>query len=128
MKHNVHIKRIYEQPQPEDGLRVLIDRVWPRGMTKERARADLWFKEAAPSADLRKWFCHDRSKWEDFKIRYIQELESKQDVVAQLLAAAEKGPLTLLFSAKDVECNQAVVLCEYLRQKMHGDLPSSPST
>jgi uncharacterized protein YeaO (DUF488 family) len=111
---DIRTKRIYEPADPHDGFRVLVDRVWPRGMTKEKAGADLWCKEVAPSAVLRKWFCHDGAKWEAFKTRYFSELDAQADVVAKLLQAAAKGRLTLLFSARDVERNQAVVLREYL--------------
>lgn len=110
----VTTKRVYEAVDRRDGLRVLVDRVWPRGVTKENAKADLWLKEIAPSTTLRKWFAHDRSKWEGFKQRYFKELDAKPEVVAELRAAARKGRLTLLFSARDLECNQAVALCEYL--------------
>jgi uncharacterized protein YeaO (DUF488 family) len=88
--------------------------VWPRGMTKERVQADLWLKDVAPSTILRRWFGHDRSKWEAFKSRYFLELDAKSAVVARLLDEAVKGRLTLLFSAHDTECNQAVALREYL--------------
>ena len=101
-------------PSPDDGFRVLVDRVWPRGMTKERVRADWWLKDVAPSTGLRKWFGHDRAKWAEFKHRYIAELKANPEAVAVLLDKTAKGRLTLLFSAQDAECNQAVVLKEYL--------------
>jgi len=107
-------KRVYEPAHPRDGLRVLVDRVWPRGMTKEQARADLWLKEAAPSTALRKWFGHERSRWQVFKRRYFSELDSKPDTLEELFDHAAKGRLTLLFSARDAECNQAIALKEYL--------------
>jgi uncharacterized protein YeaO (DUF488 family) len=107
-------KRVYEPANPDDGFRVLVDRVWPRGMTKEQVQADLWLKEAAPSTALRKWFGHDRSKWETFKRRYSSELDAKPEAVAKLLDQAAKGRLTLLFSTRDAEYNQAVALREYL--------------
>jgi uncharacterized protein YeaO (DUF488 family) len=111
---DIRTKRVYEAAHPEDGFRVLVDRVWPRGMTKERVQADLWLKDVAPSTVLRKWFGHDRSKWEAFKSRYFLELDAKSEVVGRLLDEAVKGRLTLLFSAHDTECNQAVALSEYL--------------
>jgi uncharacterized protein YeaO (DUF488 family) len=112
---DIQTKRVYEPADPQDGLRVLVDRVWPRGMTKEQAHADLWLKEVAPSTSLREWFSHDRSKWEAFKERYFSELDANPHAVGRLLdEAATKGRLTLLFSARDVECNQAVALREYL--------------
>jgi uncharacterized protein YeaO (DUF488 family) len=107
-------KRVYEPANPDDGFRVLVDRVWPRGMTKEQVQADLWLKEAAPSTALRKWFGHDRSKWEAFKRRYFSELDAKPEAVAKLLDQAAKEQLTLLFSARDADYNQAVALKEYL--------------
>ncbi len=111
---DIRTKRVYEAPQAEDGMRVLVDRIWPRGMSKERLKADMWLKEAAPSTALRRWFGHERSKWEEFKQRYYSELEAKPEVVARLLEEASKGRLTLLYSAHDAEYNQAVALREYL--------------
>jgi len=115
MSLTIRTKRVYDPPDTCDGLRVLVDRVWPRGMTKEQVAADLWLKEAAPGTELRQWFDHDRARWEEFRRRYFAELDVKQDIVARLLeAAVAEGPLTLLFSARDAECNQAVALRDYL--------------
>lgn len=111
---NIQIKRVYDAVEKTDGVRVLVDRMWPRGMTKERVKADLWLKDAAPSTTLRKWFNHDRSRWETFKSRYFSELDEKFQVLKELLELAAKGRITLLFSAHDNECNQAVALKEYL--------------
>lgn len=111
---DIRTKRVYEPSEPGDGLRVLVDRVWPRGMTKEQVQADLWLKDLTPGTVLRKWFGHDRSRWEEFKARYFTELDGRSEAVTRLLDEAEKGPLTLLFSARDAECNQAVALREYL--------------
>lgn len=111
---NIQTKRVYEPANPDDGLRVLVDRVWPRGMTKGMVQADLWLKEVAPSAALRKWFSHDRSKWEAFLSHYFSELDARPEAVTKLLHEAAKGCLTLLFSARDAEYNQAVALREYL--------------
>ncbi|MBZ0155426.1 MAG: DUF488 domain-containing protein [Alphaproteobacteria bacterium] len=111
---DIRIKRVYEPPDSQDGFRVLVDRVWPRGMTKERAQADLWLKDAAPSTALRKWFGHDRAKWEAFKSRYFSELDAQPEAVTKLLDQAAQGRLTLLFSAHDTEYNQAAALREYL--------------
>ncbi len=110
----INVKRVYEESTTQDCFRILVDRVWPRGMTKEQVNADLWLKEAAPSTELRKWFDHDRAKWDEFKKRYFMELDQKRDVLKKLEHAMEEGPVTLLFSAKDVEYNQAVALREYL--------------
>jgi len=111
---NIRVKRVYDPADPDDGFRVLVDGVWPRGMTKEQVGADLWLKEAAPSTKLRKWFGHDRSKWEAFQSRYFSELDAKPQTVAKLRDKEATGPVTLLFSARDAECNQAVALREYL--------------
>lgn len=110
----IRTKRVYEEASSRDGFRVLVDRVWPRGMTKEHAHADLWLKEAAPSTELRKWFSHDPAKWKEFKSRYFSELDEHPDAVKALLDKAENKQLTLLFSAQDTEHNQAVALREYL--------------
>lgn len=114
MTKDIQTRRVYEPAGPHDGYRVLVDRVWPRGMTKEAVHADRWLKDAAPSTELRKWFGHDRSKWAEFKARYFRELDAQADAVAILLDAMKKGRLTLLFSASDAECNQAVALKAYL--------------
>lgn len=111
---DIQTKRVYEPAHPQDGFRVLVDRVWPRGKTKEQVRADLWLKDVAPSTALRKWFNHDRSKWEAFKNRYYAELDANPQAVTRLLEKAAEGRLTLLFSARDVDYNQAVALKEYL--------------
>lgn len=111
---DIQSKRVYSPVEKDDGIRLLVDRVWPRGMTKERVKADLWLKDVAPSTDLRKWFNHDRSKWEKFKSRYFSELDVKPQMIKQILELAAKGRVTLLFSAHDEQCNQAVALKEYL--------------
>lgn len=111
----IHSKRVYEVSQNSDGFRVLVDRLWPRGMSKEKAQIDLWMKEVAPSDTLRKWFGHDPKKWEEFEKRYKEELQGKQDMIAQLRQLhKEHGTLTLLYGAKDTEHNQAVVLAKVL--------------
>ncbi|GAB4256011.1 MAG: DUF488 domain-containing protein [Thermoleophilia bacterium] len=107
-------KRVYKSPGAEDGLRVLVDRVWPRGRTKEQVRADLWLQGVAPSTALRKWFAHDPAKWEEFKRRYFAELDDNPAGVRELLERAAAGPVTLLYSAGDPDHNQAVALREYL--------------
>lgn len=111
---DIETKRVYEPAGTYDGLRVLVDRVWPRGMKKAEVKADLWMKELAPSPALRKWFGHDPEKWQAFKRRYFEELDAKADAVAQLLDNAARGRLTLLFSARDTAHNQAVALKEHL--------------
>ncbi|HYY35908.1 MAG TPA: DUF488 domain-containing protein [Candidatus Binatia bacterium] len=111
---SIRVKRIYDEPSKADGRRVLIDRVWPRGLTKEEAQIDDWLKEIAPSARLRKWFGHDPARWEEFKKRYAKELTDQRDRVEQLARAATKRKVTLLFGAKDVDHNNAVALKEYI--------------
>jgi uncharacterized protein YeaO (DUF488 family) len=110
----IKLKRVYEEPSPTDGTRILVDRLWPRGLTKEKARVDLWLKEVAPSNELRKWFAHDPAKWSEFKTRYRAELKQNPDQVAALKHATAKGTATLLFGAKDEEHNEAIVLKELL--------------
>lgn len=114
----IHLKRIYDAPSPDDGFRVLVDRLWPRGVSKERARIDLWLKEVAPSDALRKAFCHEVSRWEEFRKGYRAELEANPAAVQVLLDAARGGTVTLLFGAKDEEHNQAVVLAEYVNERL----------
>lgn len=112
----IKIKRIYDQPAKEDGFRILVDRLWPRGISKEKAKVDLWLREIAPSNDLRKWFSHDPKKWEDFKIRYERELKGKQELLHKIKEAEkEKGIVTILYSARDKEHNNAVVLNAILK-------------
>lgn len=110
----IRIKRIYDQILPEDGKRILVDRLWPRGIKKDQAKIDEWLKDIAPSNELRKWFSHDPSKWPEFKRRYIKELKDKSNLIEKLRADAKKGNITLLFSAKDIEHNNAVVLMEVI--------------
>lgn len=112
------IKRVYEPPLKRDGYRVLVDRLWPRGLSKQAAQVDLWLKEAAPSDGLRKWFSHDAEKWEGFVKKYSAELRGKAPSLAQIKALEKQhGTVTLLFGAKDAEHNQAVVLLRVLKRK-----------
>ena len=111
---NIKIKRVYERPDKEDGTRILVDRLWPRGLTKAKASVDLWLKDIAPSTELRKWFGHDPGKWAEFKTRYRAELRENDEQVALLKGEIEKGVVTLLYGAKDEEHNEAVVLQEFL--------------
>lgn len=111
----IKIKRVYEAPEKSDGFRVLVDRVWPRGMTKEKASVDLWLKEIGPSTALRKWFGHDPERWTEFKKRYMQELKADKEEVATLKQHTSKGTVTLVYSAKDEAHNQAVVIREFLQ-------------
>ena len=113
----VRTKRVYLAPSDEDGTRILVDRLWPRGLTKEKARVAIWLKEIAPSTELRKWFSHDPEKWAEFKARYAGELKSRGEQLALLKQAAGRGPVTLVFGARDEEHNQAVVLQRMLQHK-----------
>jgi uncharacterized protein YeaO (DUF488 family) len=113
--HQLCVKRVYESPTSADGARVLVDRVWPRGVTKERAAVDLWLREIAPSTGLRTWFGHDPARWHEFQARYTRELQSRLTEVAQIRDLISAGTVTLLFAAHDQERNNAVALAEYLR-------------
>ena len=110
-------KRVYEPAADGDGQRVLVDGVWPRGVTKQDAALDLWLKEIAPSTGLRKWFGHDPERWQEFQRRYRAELAENEPAVGQLLALLKAGPVTLLYGARDVAHNQAVALADYIRER-----------
>lgn len=111
----VALKRAYEAPADSDGTRVLVDRLWPRGMTKAKARIDVWLKDVAPSTQLRKWFGHDPEKWAEFQQRYRAELKGSE-ALAELRRLVRAGHVTLVYSAKDEEHNDAVVLAKLLRR------------
>ena len=113
---SIRLKRVYDKPAKADGRRVLVDRIWPRGLKKNEARIDQWLKEIAPSTALRKWFAHDPGKWREFKKRYSAELDDQREQVEQLARAAKKRTVTLLFGAKDTEHNNAVALKEYIER------------
>ena len=106
----IKVKRVYEPPSEADGFRVLVDRLWPRGLTKERAAVDLWLKDIAPSTELRKWFGHDPAKWKQFQVRYRKELGEKKDALSLLKKKAKEHTVTLVYGARDEERNEAVVL------------------
>jgi uncharacterized protein YeaO (DUF488 family) len=108
------LKRVYEAPSPDDGARVLVDRLWPRGVTKARAALDLWLKDIGPSTELRTWFDHDPAKWTVFQARYFKELEKKADLTEPLRQRDRKGTVTLLYAARDNEHNEAVALKAFL--------------
>ena len=116
---NLAVKRVYEDPAKSDGKRILIDRLWPRGLTKEKASVDLWLKDIAPSTELRKWFNHEPAKWHEFIKRYQAELDGNSLVVEQLRNELKAGTATLVYGAKDQQHNDAVVLQEYLTTKQH---------
>jgi uncharacterized protein YeaO (DUF488 family) len=111
---SVRLKRAYEAPEPGDGFRILVDRLWPRGVSKDAARIDLWLKEVAPSTALRKWFGHDSDKWVEFRDRYFRELESNPEAIELLKAQVRRGKVTLVYGAKDEKHNDAVALKEFL--------------
>lgn len=116
------VRRVYGGRSPEDGCRVLVDRLWPRGLSRAAADVDLWMRDIAPSDGLRKWFGHNPARWEEFKRRYHMELASKKNLVEELFALEKKhGTVTLLYSARDPEHNNAVALMEYLRQQRSVD-------
>lgn len=112
--HELKIKRIYQEADKKDGMRILIDRLWPRGIKKEEGKIDLWLKDIAPSSDLRQWFNHRPEKWTEFCKRYHKELSLKQALIQTLLDAIKKHDVTLLYGAKDEKFNNAIALKEYL--------------
>jgi uncharacterized protein YeaO (DUF488 family) len=114
----VQTKRIYENPEPTDRTRILVDRLWPRGVSKEEAQLDEWMKAVAPSDDLREWFDHDPDRWEGFRERYLNELDDRPEQIDELLEHARSGTLTLLYAATDEEHNNAIVLEEYLTDRL----------
>ncbi|KAB2832767.1 MAG: DUF488 domain-containing protein [Candidatus Brocadia sp.] len=111
------IKRVYEEPAKNDGTRVLIDRLWPRGLKKEEAAVDYWMKEIAPSDTLRKWFAHKEERWQEFKNRYRKELKEKNEFLKQLIDLGKNKKVTLLYAAKDEERNNAQVLLDILKKE-----------
>lgn len=108
------VKRVYDKPVKEDGMRILVDRLWPRGLTKQKAAIDFWMKEIAPSTELRKWFGHDPDKWSEFRKKYLKELKVNKGPVQVLTEHLKKGPVTLVYGARDQEHNEALVLKELL--------------
>lgn len=109
----IKLKRVYEGPSPDDGTRVLVERLWPRGVSKERAAVDHWCRDIAPSPELRKWYSHDVSKWEEFRDRYVKEID--RDLLQRLVALSREGDLTLVFATKDAKRSSAAVLQELLQ-------------
>ena len=110
------VKRVYDPVAADDGKRILVDRLWPRGIKKEKAHIDEWLKEISPSNELRKWYSHDPAKWPEFKKRYRQEIAGKEELLKKIKAEAKKQTVTLLFSSKELELNNAVALREMLSQ------------
>lgn len=110
----IKVKRIYEEPKKSDGVRILVDRLWPRGMKKEEAAIDLWLKDIAPSDSLRKWYNHDLKKWPEFQKRYAKELSNKQELIDSIKKEAKRKTVTLLFSSKENEYNNAIALRDFI--------------
>jgi len=110
----IKLKRVYEEPSQADGLRVLVERLWPRGFTKEHASIDLWLKDVAPSTELRKWFGHDPKRWEPFRQRYLAELRGKKDLIDLLKQEEKEGTITLVYATRDEEHSGALVLKDFL--------------
>jgi uncharacterized protein YeaO (DUF488 family) len=113
----IKLKRAYEPPSPDDGQRILVERLWPRGLSKERAAVDLWLKDVAPSTELRKWFGHDPARWEQFQQRYREELRENKDAVKALRHKAKEGTITLVYAARDEDHNGALVLKRFLDRR-----------
>ncbi len=113
----IYIKRVYNEPEEADGCRILVDRLWARGLSKKKAKVDLWIKEIAPSTELRHWYKHDPAKWRGFKARYFAELEANPGKVEDILAEVEVGVVTFLYSAKEEHLNNAVALKKYIESK-----------
>jgi uncharacterized protein YeaO (DUF488 family) len=112
----INLKRAYEKPSKDDGERILVERLWPRGLTKLQAKIDLWLKDVAPTTELRRWFGHDPKKWDEFRKRYQKELKNKDEPIKLLKRKAKKGTITLIYAARDEEHNGALVLKRFLQQ------------
>ncbi|CAJ38195.1 DUF488 domain-containing protein [Methanocella arvoryzae] len=125
MTGTIKVKRAYDPVSKDDGFRVLIGRLWPRGVSRSRIALDLWLKDIAPSTELREWFGHDPGKWGEFRSRYWRELDGKKREVATIMQKLRTGPVTLIYSARDREHNAAVALKEYLEQKVSSGLMAS---
>ncbi len=119
----IQLKRAYDRPSAEDGKRFLVERLWPRGMKKTELRIDAWLKDVAPSTALRRWFSHDPDKWTEFRRRYFAELDKNTEAWEQILQAAQRGRITLIYSSHDQQHNNAVALKDFLEPKMKRDRP-----
>jgi uncharacterized protein YeaO (DUF488 family) len=118
----INLKRVYDPPKKTDGKRFLVERLWPRGIKKENLKIDLWIKEVGPSTELRKWFSHDPTKWEEFQKKYIVELDAHPEAWSPIVEAMAKGAVTLIYSSRDTEHNNAVCLKNYLESKLRKTL------
>jgi uncharacterized protein YeaO (DUF488 family) len=114
----IRAKRVYDPYNSDDGTRVLVERLWPRGITRERLHADTWLREIAPTGALRTWYAHDLAKWPEFVARYTAQLDSQPDLVASLPEIARRGPLTLVYATRDTEHSSALVLLNYLKDRL----------
>jgi uncharacterized protein YeaO (DUF488 family) len=112
---HIQVKRVYDRPEVLDGYRILVDRLWPRGLTKQAAAIDLWLKDVAPSNELRHWYAHEPAKWTEFKTRYLKELKARPEPVSAIRKKIKEGPATLLYSSKETRLNNAVALAEFLQ-------------
>ena len=128
MPSEIRVRRVYEAPSPDDGARVLVDRIWPRGLRKDAAHLDEWAKDAAPSTELRKWYGHDPAKFDEFRRRYLDELSgsAQRKELGKLRALAAAGPVTLLTATRAVEISQAAVLAQVLRQPVESTRAARP--
>jgi len=120
----IRLKRVYDAAAPSDGSRILVERLWPRGVRKENLKIDAWLKDIAPTDGLRRWFAHDPQKWNVFRKRYFAELDSNPQVWKPVVQAARRGPVTLIYSSSDPEHNNAVALKDYLQAKMKRSNPA----
>ena len=123
----ITLKRAYDPISRSDGRRILVERLWPRGLSKAKLHVDQWLKEAGPSTELRKWFGHDPQKWDTFRRRYARELDSRKDAWKPIVSAARRGRVTLIYSSHDTEHNNAVALQQYLRSKMRRRAAPTPA-
>ena len=123
----IKLKRAYDPISRTDGTRFLVERLWPRGLTKAKLHVDAWLKEVGPSTELRKWFGHDPEKWDTFRARYARELNSRPEAWRPLVSAARRGPVTLVYSSHDTEHNNAVALKEYLRSRVQRRAKRTPT-
>jgi uncharacterized protein YeaO (DUF488 family) len=112
----IKLRRVYDKPKASDGVRILVERLWPRGLSKKNAKVDVWLKDIAPSTELRKWFSHDPSKWEEFRARYFKELNKNREAVKKLLDITEGSDVTFVYASREKEYNSAAALKDYIEK------------